>query len=259
MGKNNKKVNRNHQTEELKMKMNQQMNDMLYADALSTLSELIDKNCYEPDVIYQGAKAYFLIGDYERAAAWVNNTLQYDSQHIEARLLLAKICLLEERIDDAMAIYTFVLQNNYLNLTDVQREEIKDGADYTWRTDGEWLITQYPLVANLCSNKGIEQAASQNAEEDSVEDIMQQVLGKDISLAEKIKLLNSFAGGYFVSHDFDTARLLLEKALEIDGYNKHTLTNLAVLAKMQGNADKALAYVAQIPETDFVVLKNIMD
>lgn len=251
---------------ELKVKMMQQMNDMSYADALSTMSELIAKKCYEPDVIYQGAKAYFLIGDYNRAADWVNNTLHYDSQHIDARLLLAKICLLEDRTDDAMALYTYVLQNYPQKLTNEQREEIKEGAYYTWRTDGDWLSDQYPLVADLCSeqeaqnteNNG-EQTNQGNGEVDSVEDIVKQVLAHDTSLTEQIKLLNRFAGGYFVSRDFSAAQLLLEKALEIDGYDKQTLTNLAVLAKMQGNVDKALAYAAQIPECDFVLLRNIME
>lgn len=286
MGKNTKKLNKkknqqnikveNQQVKELKALLRQQMQNMQYADALSTLAELIEKQCCEPEVIYQGAQAYFLIGDYERAAAWVENTLHFAPQHIGARLLLAKICLLEERIDDAMALYTFVLQNYPQGLTEAQREDIKEGADYTWRTDREWLVENYPLVANLWNEKEpqtmtVNEADLQNMNDkenaieqgsnDTVlaEDIVKQVFGKDISLAEKIKLLNTFAGGYFVEKDFANAQLLLEKALEIDGHHTKTLANLAILSKNQGDVDKALAYVTKMPEVDFAILQTIME
>lgn len=285
MGKNIKKLNKkknqqnikaeNQQIKELKAALMQQMQDMKYADALSTLSELLEKQCYDPDMIYQGAQAYFLIGDYERAASWVDNTLHFAPQHIGARLLLAKICLLEERTDDAMALYTFVLQNYPQGVSEAQREDIKEGADYTWRTDREWLLENYPLVANLCNVKEpqivpvnnvnpqnmddkVESSEQGNDETASAEDIVKQVLGKDISLTEKVKLLNTFAGGYFVGKDFANAQLLLEKALAIDNHHSKTLANLAILAKMQGDVDKALAYVAKMPETDFLLLQQLI-
>lgn len=286
MGKNSKKLNKkknqqivneeNRRVNELKAELGRQMRDMLYADALNTLAELIEKKCYEPDVIYQGAQAYFLIGDYERAATWVNNTLHYAPQHIDARLLLAKICLLEERVDDAMALYTFVLKNYPLGLTEAQLEEIKEGADYTWRTDQDWLMDTYPLVANLWEDKSMQMvpASDRNTQDadhksDEMEpgrtevasaaDIVEQVLSKDSSLVEKVKLLNAFAGGYFVSRDFASAQLLLEKAKEIDGHHDRTLANLAVLAKMQGDVEKALAYVSEMSDVDFVLLQKIME
>ncbi len=251
----------------LKDKLNQQVRDMSYADALDTLAELIGKKCYETDIIYQGAQIYFQMGDYERAASWVNNTLHYAPQHLEARLLLAKICVLEDRLDDAMALYSFVLQNYQAVLTDKHYEEIKEGTDYTWRTDQAWLLENYPLVANLWNEKGPQklvkgkpESTEQGSNDDvSVADIVKQVFGKEVSLAEKVQMLNKFAGGYFVAKDFANTQLLLEKALEIDSHNTKTLTNLAILAKMQGDMDKALAYVARMPEVDFVILQKIME
>lgn len=251
----------------LKDKLNQQVRDMSYADALDTLAELIGKKCYEPDIIYQGAQIYFQMGDYERAASWVNNTLHYAPQHLEARLLLAKICVLEDRLDDAMALYSFVLKNYQTVLTAKHYEEIKEGTDYTWRTDREWLLGNYPLVANLWNEKepqklekGKSESTDQvNNDDVSAADIVKQVFGKEVSLIEKVQMLNKFAGGYFVAKDFANTQLLLEKALEIDSHNTKTLTNLAILAKMQGDMDKALAYVARMPEVDFVILQKIME
>ncbi len=277
MGKSSKKLNKKknqqhikaaaQQIAALKDKLNQQIEDMSYADALDTLAELIGKKCYEPDVLYQGAQTYFQMGDYERAASWVNNTLHYAPQHLEARLLLAKICVLEDRLDDAMALYSFVLQNYQTVLTDEHYEEIKEGTDYTWRTDRAWLLRNYPLVANLWNGKDLQKTEAGKLESTdhgnndtvSAADIVKQVFSKDISLTEKVQLLNKFAGGYFVSKDFAKAQLLLEKALEIDSQHPKTLTNLAILAKMQGEADKALAYVAKIQEVDFALLQRIME
>ncbi|WP_026766470.1 CDC27 family protein [Selenomonas ruminantium] len=286
MGKNSKKMNKkknqqkskleNQQIQELKAQLTQQMDDMQYADALSTLAELIEKQCYDPEVIFQGAQAYFLIGDYERGIAWIDNTLHFAPEHIGARLLLAKICLLEERIDDAMALYTFVLQNYPQRLTDAEREDIKEGADYTWRTDREWLVENYPLVAELWNEKEpqpvpindsnlkpmedkAETVEQGNNDTAAAEDIIKQVFAKDASLTEKVKLLNKFAGGYFIARDFANAQLLLEKALEIDSYYTKTLANLAVLSKVQGDVDKALAYAAEMPEVDFVLLQALVE
>ncbi len=277
MGKASKKLNKKKnqsmvqaetkQINALKDKLNQQVRDMSYADALDTLAELIGKKCYEPDIIYQGAQIYFQMGDYERAASWVNNTLHYAPQHLEARLLLAKICVLEDRLDDAMALYSFVLQNYQAVLTDKHYEEIKEGTDYTWRTDQAWLLENYPLVANLWNEKGpqkLEKGKSEstdqvNNDDGTVADIVKQVFGKEISLTQKVQMLNKFAGGYFVAKDFANTQLLLEKALEIDSHNTKTLTNLAILAKMQGDMDKALAYVARMSEVDFVILQRIME
>lgn len=45
------------------------------------------------------------------------------SAHIGARILLGKLCLSEERIDDALAIYEFVLSNFGGKLTKDQKRK----------------------------------------------------------------------------------------------------------------------------------------
>ena len=261
-----KQVTENKEWTELKLKLASQINDMSYEDALETLAELIGKKCYEPQVLYQGAQAYFYLGDYERAASWVENTLYYDPQHVEARLLLAKICLLEDRVEDAMALYTFVLRNYGDSLSKDALEQIKEGADYTWRTDLQWLADKYPLVANLWEKQNEEEeqekaeiAASPNADMPAAGSIVEEIMGKDASLLAKINLFNAFAGSYLLAHDYAATEELLAKALELDAHHQQTLTNMAVLFKMQGDEEKALACAAKLQQTDFRLLKLLLD
>ena len=261
-----KQVTENKEWTELKLKLASQINDMSYEDALETLAELIGKKCYEPQVLYQGAQAYFYLGDYERAASWVENTLHYDPQHVEARLLLAQICLLEDRVEDAMALYTFVLRNYGDSLSKDDLEQIKEGADYTWRTDLQWLADKYPLVANLWEKQTEEEeqetaeiATSSNQDMPSAGSIVEEIMGKDASLLAKIDLFNAFAGSYLLAHDYAVAEELLAKALELDAYHQQTLINMAVLFKMQGDQEKALACAAKLPQTDFRLLKLLLD
>ena len=251
---------------ELKLKLANQINNMSYAEALETLAELIGKKCYEPQVLYQGAQAYFYLGDYERAATWVNNTLHYAPQHVEARLLLAKICLLEDRVDDAMELYTFVLRNNGTSLSRDDFEEIKEGADYTWRTDRQWLADKYPLIANLWEKqietedlKKAETLTGSDMNKPSAGSIVEQIMEKSVSMQDKINLLNAFAGSYLIARDYTATEELLAKALDLDAYHQQTLINMAVLAKMQGNVKKALTFAAKLPQTDFKLLKLLMD
>ena len=261
-----KQVTENKELTELKLKLTSQMDGLYYAEALETLAELLGKKCYEPQVLYQGAQAYFYLGDYERAASWVENTLYYAPQHVEARLLLAKICLLEDRIEDAMALYTFVLRNSGDSLSRNDLEQIKEGADYTWRTDRQWLADKYPLVANLWEKQNEEKeqekaeiAASPNVDMPAAGSIVEQIMGKDASLLAKINLFNAFAGSYLLARDYAATEELLAKALELDAYHQQTLINMAVLFKMQGDQEKALACAAKLPQTDFRLLKLLLD
>ncbi len=261
-----KKMPESKEVADLKLKLASQINDMSYAAALETLAELIGKKCYEPQVLYQGAQAYFYMGDYERAASWVDNTLHYAPQHVDARLLLAKICLLEDRLDDAMELYTFVLRNYGDSLGMDDLEQIKEGADYAWRTDRQWLADKYPLVANLWEKqteaeelKKAETPISSEKDMPSTDSIVAQIMGKEVSLQDKIKLFNAFAGSYLIARDYAAAEELLTQALKLDAYHQQTLINMAVLDKIQGNAEKALACAVKLPQTDFRLLKLLMD
>ena len=165
-----------------------------------------------------------------------------------------------------MALYTFVLRNSGDSLSRNDLEQIKEGADYTWRTDRQWLTDKYPLVANLWEKQNEEEeqekaeiTASPNADMPAAGSIVEEIMGKDASLLAKINLFNAFAGSYLLARDYAAAEELLAKALELDAYHQQTLTNMAVLLKMQGDEEKALACAAKLPQTDFRLLKLLLD
>ena len=77
---------------------------------------------------------------------------------------------------------------------------------------------------------------------------------KKLPLRKKVRLLNVFAGAHFAAGEHEAAAVLLSAALDIDAADPETLRNLAVLAKCMGESDKALAIVAKLPQTDFLLL-----
>lgn len=77
---------------------------------------------------------------------------------------------------------------------------------------------------------------------------------KKLPLRKKVRLLNVFAGAHFAAGEHEAATVLLSAALDIDAADPETLRNLAVLAKCMGESDKALAIVAKLPQTDFLLL-----
>ncbi len=270
--KMNKKINRqqlkaeNKELTVLQNKLTQQYETMDYDGALETVAELMGKKCYEPEIMFKAAQIFFFQGDYKRAASWVTNTLQYNSGHVDARLLLARICLLEDRTDDAMAIYDVVLQHGANLLMPEQREDIKEATDYIARTDGEWLKDNYPLVANLVMGADHEEKTMQpQAMQESVatatvetDKVMADIMQSPVSLREKIAMLNAYAGGCFVAGNHEEAMKFLQKAEELDAHDNMTLRNLAMLAREMGQQEKALSYAGRMNGTDFVLLKQLL-
>ena len=135
MGKASRKMNKNKQQRdqsetsrkirELKQKAREQESRMENGDALETLAELMKLGCRDEEIIYAIAWNYFQVGDYERAARWSQNTLQVNGGHIEARILLGRLCLLEDRIDDALAVYEFIFTHYGKSLTEEQTAELQ--------------------------------------------------------------------------------------------------------------------------------------
>jgi len=163
MGKASKKVKRQAQKKTAAQKLQQCQPQELklaeafateeYAQVLELLAELIKVKDIKPDLLYKGAYSYFMLGDYERAAQWVNNTLNYDPQHVEARILLARLCFIQDRDDDGLAIYEFLAANFLDRMTQEQKEQIKDSSEYYVRRDREKLQKNYPHLSELLQVK----------------------------------------------------------------------------------------------------------
>lgn len=278
MGKINRKLNKKkmkkeqmdsmEETKELRARMQHQFKEEEYSESLSTLAELIKAGSVDAELMYQGAYCYFMCGDYDRAAEWVNNTLSYEPAHIAARILLARICILEDRADDGLAIFDFVLEHDLQQLTEEQREELDEVLEYYGRNEPEHLRADFPYVAVFL---GLSEAVKAVAPAATVESTPgegvqaekipsadpQQVLSQNISLVDKIHLLNVFAGGYFYDNDFHNAAIFLDEAFKLDGRNDETLSNLVVLAHVMEKEDEALAYASKMNRTDFRLLDKL--
>lgn len=292
----NRDKNRKQQAQETKMQTNEKrdyearlqalMNEENYGEALDVLAEMIKNDAYEPEDMYKGAYCYFMTGDYRRSAQWLTNTLSFAPDHVAARLLLARICILEDRTDDGMAIYDFILEHYPQQLQPEQREDMQDILEYYVEEDKERVSAQFPYVADFMHLDGAQPvehpaaeaapaaAAPTAAEETETPEVSEaaeaseasiaqeaeaqlarvRAMAAEVSVAERIRVLNAFAGGYFVADEYDAAKTFLAEALELDATNDTTLRNLAMLAKAQGDAEKALQFASAMHATDFVLL-----
>ena len=251
-----------------------------YNDAIQTLATMIQAQSFDADCLYQGAYAYFMLGDYQRATQWVDNTLQYDGQNVPARLLLARICILEDRPDEALAIFEFLLKNLSTKLDASQREDVRDILDFYGTGEPEKILQHYPVIAKFLGLEASqaeperEQAApavpvdlpQEQAVNETVtaaenvlqaEEELQQIRVKEVSIAEKIKLLHTFAAGYFYQKDYAAAKIFLAEALQLDAKDDRTLYNLAILYADMGEKEKAMQFAANMSYVDFALLKAI--
>lgn len=299
MGKASKKVakkqqgNKLHEQQkkisEIKVKINEYKADGKYEEALLLVIELLERECYDTDVVFAAAELYFMAGDYTRASTWIDRTLEADSAHLGARILLTRICMMGDRADAGLGILEVVLKIGKGRLTTAQKEEVEELLEYYKYTKEEAEISgAYPNVAELLGFTGAivagkDEALSDDAvaicqeqvselqtpitvdtvqseageiEKDTVA-VKQELLAKNVSLQEKIVLCNSFAGAYYYQDRFADARMMLLAAISLDACHAETLRNLALLAAEEGNQDSALQYAARLPHTDFALLKLI--
>lgn len=304
------------QAEVFAEKIKQQMAAADYGGALETLAASISAEVYDAGCMYEGACAYFMLGDYARAAQWVQNTLQYAPDHAAARLLLARICILEDRVEDGLAIFEFVLAHEAAQLTQQQREDMEDILAYYGMSEAS-LVRKYPHVAaflhveaeedaetvdeapsaaaalaaeagetavltaieteNVPAAQPVAEAGSteQSAAEEmpeasertkaapeaadtaAAEHQLTDILASQAGVAQKVHTLNAFAGGFFVARAYGLAQRYLSEALQLDTASAETLRNLAVLAHVQGDDDRALKFASALPETDFLLLASL--
>lgn len=128
-------------------KLKKQMAAGQYAEAIETLAELVKGNDIKPEFMYDAAYAYFMVGDYERAGQWINNTLTYEPGNIPVRILLARLLILQEREDDGLAIFDFVLDKGLASLTEEQKDEIEEIVEFYGRNEREKVQRNYPHIA----------------------------------------------------------------------------------------------------------------
>lgn len=278
----------------LREQMKEQMESGDYAEALTSLADLVKDNSYDPDLMYDGAYCYFMVGDYERATKWVDMVMDLAPYHIPARILLARLCIINEREEGALALADVLLAGSREMLTEDQSQDLNDILEYYYRCEPERIRKDYPHVAEFVAGAAeestparpavdapavsarrpepaqeapaeerqaapvqeerVEVAAPQAAD---VEGELKAIAEKAVPLQAKIHLYNVFAGGYFYQKNYEAAWKFLTEALKIDQLDAETLRNMALLCHEQGDKEKAQQFAAQLPQTDFLFLSAL--
>lgn len=280
MGKRSRKIKRSQQSQkdnEIRQEtkiMKAEITDLLakekYVEVIEELAKMIQAKCYDADTMYAGAFSYFMLGDYQRASAWVNNTLTYDAKNVNARVLLARLCFLENRVTDGLAICNFIMQYYSNNLNDEQQHDLEDLVSMYIDDDGVDK-TIYPYLLNMINDDATvdtteEAAASPLAKEKADSKIIaldiakakcQEIMQQQLALTDKVKLLNSFAASFYLDKDFASAELLLAEALRIDTKNDATLRNMVMTQLRLGNNKKAQELVVSMTMPNFILLEKL--
>lgn len=93
----------------------------------------------------------------------------------------------------------------------------------------------------------------------TAEEISDEILQKQVSVAEKIRLLNSFAAGFYAKDDYASAQHLLTTALRVDDRDSTSIRNMAFTLKALGEDEKAMAFAVKLPVADFAVISALKE
>ena len=148
--KNNKVQNMNaNEMINLKAQMKNQIDDCKYTEAMDIMAELASKKLMDSEIMYMGAYCYMMTGDNERAVKWISNILSYEPNHVKARILLARICIMEDRTDEALQIFAMVITNLQNKMDEEDKQELEEMLDYYRYSEPDMLIEKYPAVAKF--------------------------------------------------------------------------------------------------------------
>ena len=362
----NRMKKRNNQAKQvltgLKHDMQQFMEAEDYTAAMDIMAEMAANKQMDGEIMYWGAQCYFFTGDFERAEKWVNNSLNNGYNSVGVKMLLATLCMTEERNEDAFKLCEAVLTEGIEGMSKQDQEifdNFMDNISYCY----DELVSEYPKISEylqkkqadneanspvsklkqILKDKEVEEAQSpqqveiqedvktepeeassedkaqaalsrlrqllsknkeQSVEENNevqkpvgstiiseavqekevptpeiqqvlenqliveeadhvqqneaekvdVSDTLAKIAAKEISLVEKVRLINVFAGVCYQQGDYQSAFDLLSAALELDGQDAATLKNFAYTCLSAGEQEQAMSFAAKLPVVDFALL-----
>ena len=361
----NRMKKRNNQAKQvlagLKHDMQQFMETEDYAAAMDVMAEMATNKQMDGEIMYWGAQCYFFTGDFERAEKWVNNALNNGYNSVGVKMLLATLCMADERNEDAFKLCEAVLTEGIEGMSQ-QEQEIFDNFMDNISYGYDELVSEYPKISaylqkkqadneanspvnklkQILKGKKIEEAKPQqvdiqeevkteqeeapsedkaqaalarlrqllsknkeqgveennevqkpvettiiseavqekdeitpeiqrveksqpiveesdNVQQNEVEkvdvsDTLAKIAAKEISLVEKVRLINVFAGVCYQQGDYQSAFDLLSAALELDGQDAATLKNIAYTCLSAGEQEQAMSFAAKLPVVDFALL-----
>ena len=341
----NRMKKRNNQAKQvltgLKHDMQQFMEAEDYTAAMDVMAEMAANKQMDGEIMYWGAQCYFFTGDFERAEKWVNNALNNGYNSVGVKMLLATLCMTEERNKDAFKLCDAVLTEGIEGMSK-QDQEIFDNFMDNISYGYDELVSEYPKISaylqkkqadneanspvsklkEILKGKEMKEAEPQQAkvqeevktepektpnedkaqaalarlrqllsknkeseekqeeitpeiqrveenqpvvkefdnvkqneaEKVDVSDTLTKIAAKEISLVEKVRLINVFAGVCYQQGDYQSAFDLLSAALELDGQDAATLKNIAYTCLSAGEQEQALSFATKLPEVDFALL-----
>lgn len=361
----NRMKKRNNQAKQvltgLKHDMQQFMEAEDYTAAMDVMAEMAANKQMDGEIMYWGAQCYFFTGDFERAEKWVNNALNNGYNGVGLKMLLATLCMSEERNEDAFKLCEAVLTEGIEGMSQ-QEQEIFDNFMDNISYGYDKLVSEYPKISaylqkrqadnevnspvsklkQILKDKEVEEAKPQQVdiqeevktepeevssedkaqaalarlrqllsknkeqgveennevqkpvestiiseavqekdeitpeiqcveenqpvveeyddvqhnevEKVDVSDTLTKIAAKEISLAEKVRLINVFAGGCYQQGDYQSAFDLLSAALELDGQDAATLKNIAYTCLSAGEQEQAMFFATKLPVVDFALL-----
>lgn len=341
----NRMKKRNNQAKQvltdLKHDMQQFMEVEDYTAAMDVMAEMAAHKQMDGEIMYWGAQCYFFTGDFERAEKWVNNALNNGYNSGGLKMLLATLCMTEERNEDAFKLCDVVLTEGIEGMSK-QDQEIFDNFMDNISYGYDELVSEYPKISEylqkkqadneanspvnklkqILKDKKVEEAQPQQmeaqeevktepeeapsedkaqaalerlrqllsknkeseetqkettpeiqqveeaqpiaeesdnvqqneAEKVDVSDTLAKIAAKEISLVEKVRLINVFAGVCYQQGDYQSAFDLLSAALELDGQDTATLKNMAYTCLSAGEQEQAMSFAAKLPVVDFALL-----
>ncbi len=361
----NKMKKRNNQAKQvlssLKHDMQQFMEAEDYTAAMDVMAEMAANKQMDGEIMYWGAQCYFFTGDFERAEKWVNNALNNGYNSVGLKILLATLCMTEERSEEAFKLCEAVLTEGIEGMSK-QDQEIFDNFMDNISYGYDELVSEYPKISEYLQKKQTENEAnspvnklkeilkgkkieeakpqqdeaqeevktepeeapsedkaqaalarlrqllsknkeqgveennevqkpvestiiseavqekdeitpeiqrvdapqpiveeSDNVQQNEVEkvdvsDTLTKIAAKEISLVEKVRLINVFAGVCYQQGDYQSAFDLLSAALELDSKDAATLKNIAYTCLSAGEQEQAMSFAAKLPVVDFALL-----
>lgn len=368
--KKNRMKKRNNQAKQvlsgLKHDMQQFMEAEDYTAAMDVMAEMAANKQMDGEIMYWGSQCYFFTGDFERAEKWVNNALNNGYNSGGLKMLLATLCMTEERNEDAFKLCDVVLTEGIEGMSK-QDQEIFDNFMDNISYGYDELVSEHPKISEYLQKKQadieakspvnklkqllkgkemkeakhqqmevqeevktepkeapsedkaqaalarLRQLLSKNkeqtveggnevqepaeatitreviapvadqekkeiipeiqqveenqpiaeksddvqqneAEKVDVSDTLAKIAAKEISLVEKVRLINVFAGVCYQQGDYQSAFDLLSAALELDGQDAATLKNIAYTCLSAGEQEQAMSFAAKLPVVDFALL-----
>lgn len=366
----NRMKKRNNQAKQvltgLKHDMQQLMEAEDYTAAMDVMAEMAANKQMDGEIMYWGAQCYFFTEDFERAEKWVNNALNNGYISAGLKMLLATLCMSEERNEDGIKLCEAVLTEGIEGMSK-QEQEIFDNFMDNISYGYDELASEYPKISEYLQKKRVdteanspvnklkqilkdknveeiqpqqmeaqeevktalteapsedkaqaalarlrqllsknkeqtveevnevqkpaeatitreyiapvavqekevptpeiqqvEEAQSLAEESDNVQqnedekvdvsDTLAKIAAKEISLVEKVRLINVFAGVCYQQGDYQSAFDLLSAALELDGQDTATLKNIAYTCLSAGEQEQAMSFAAKLPVVDFALL-----